>query len=75
MSSVSEVLTAAFARDPAAIHALIVNRVPCNQSLADDPHVVVDANRVLPGAYTVGAMGLVNAVLPALGLPIRFFLR
>jgi hypothetical protein len=63
-------LNAAFAADPNAIHSLIVNRVPCNQALADDPHVVVDSPQALAGGWCqVGALGLVNAVLTANGLP------
>ena len=65
-----EVLQAAFLSDPNAIHSLIVNRVPCNRLLADDPFVMVDHPPVLPdGNWQVGALGLVNAVLSANGLP------
>lgn len=71
MSKTVEALQAAFSADPNAIHALILNRVPCNQLLADDPFVVVDQTPVLPsGNWQVGAIGLVNAVLAANGLPL-----
>lgn len=71
MSISVEVLQRAFDADPNAIHALVVNRVPCNQSLADDPYAVVEAARVLPQTHwQVGALGLVNAVLAANGLPL-----
>lgn len=64
-------LNAAFAADPCAIHALIVNRVPCNQALADDPFVQVDCPPVLrEGLFQVGAIGLINGVLAAIGLPL-----
>lgn len=64
-----ECLNAAFAADPAAIHALRVNRVPCNQALADDPFVVIEYCPVLPvGVFQVGAPGLINGVLTASGL-------
>lgn len=64
-------LNAAFAADPNAIHALLLNRVPCNQSLADDPYILVDAAQTLPaGFFQVGALGLVNGVLAANGLPL-----
>lgn len=71
MSKTSDALTAAFHNDPNALHALIVNRVPCNQALADDPYVVVDSAPPLgDGHFQVGALGLVNAVLAANGLPL-----
>lgn len=64
-------LQEAFLADPNAIHALMVNRVPCNQKLADDPFVVVDQPPVLQsGNWQVGALGLINAVLAANGLPL-----
>lgn len=72
MSSLTvEVLQAAFTADPNAIHALLINRVPCNQALDDDPFVQVDISLILPpGNWQVGALGLVNAVLAANGLPL-----
>ena len=71
MSKTVDTLQAAFAADQNAIHALIVNRVPCNQFLADDPFVIVDQPPVLPaGNWQVGAIGLMNAVLAANGLPL-----
>jgi hypothetical protein len=63
-------LNEAFARDPQAMHALLTNRIPCNRDLADDPFVVVEVNRVLDDAQTVGALGLVNGVLSATGQPL-----
>jgi hypothetical protein len=63
-------LNGAFARDPQALHALLTNRIPCNLALADDPFVVVEANRVIDNAWTVGALGLVNGVLSAVGRPL-----
>lgn len=60
-------LNAAYAADPAAIHALIVNQVPCNQALADHPSVVVKANKVAQGeTYAVTALGLLNAAVQTL---------
>ena len=71
MNKTVEALNLAYVADPNAIHALICNRVPCNEKLAHDPHVVVDVPPVLPdGNYQVGALGLVNAVLAANGLPL-----
>lgn len=79
-------LNAAFEADPNAIHALVCNRVPCNEALADDPFVVVEAPAPLNTGhrltdapqslqmprphYQVGALGLINAVLAANGLPL-----
>lgn len=61
------VLNSAYAADPAAIHALICNRVPCNLALADHPTIPVETNRVATGeTFSVGALGLVNGVLEAI---------
>lgn len=71
MSAV-DALNAAFAADPNAIYALLCNRVPCNAELANDPHVVCEATPPLGDTqetYHVGALGLINAVLTANGLP------
>jgi hypothetical protein len=62
-------LNEAFKRDPAAMHALLCNRVPCNDQLVDDPHIIVEKNPVTDG-YTVGAMGLINGILTSLGLSV-----
>ncbi len=69
MSKTEMVLNQAFAKDPSAIRALSLNRVPCNQLLADDEFVMVEKDIPLsPNAFFVGAFGLVNAVLLANGL-------
>ena len=66
----AKVLNDAYARDPAAIHALLCNRVPCNASLVDDPHVVCEHNGVTSQAhFTVGMLGVINGILTANGLP------
>lgn len=62
-------LNDAFQRDPAAIHALVCNRVPCNDALMQHPTVVVQGSRVGVPGYSIGALGLVNGVLTAAGLP------
>lgn len=70
-SPVFEVLNRALAADPAAISCLLLNRVPCNNSLADDPHVIVSG--LYPGnagPAVVSAMGLLNGILTALGHPV-----
>lgn len=71
MSKTVEALQMAFTSDPNAIRALVCNRMPCNQMLADDPFVPVDKDLNLDGDhFCVGALGLVNAVLAANGLPL-----
>ena len=69
-STTVKVLESAFKADPNAIHALMCNRVPCNQALADDPYISVDIVPVLSGGcYQIGALGLLNGILEANGLP------
>ena len=70
MSHIARVRDTAFHKDPAAIHALMTNRVPCNQALADDKFIVVESNAPRGyGGWTVSALGLINGVLSAAGLP------
>lgn len=61
-----EALNSAFQADPAAVHCLCANRVPCNQTLADHPTVQVGAIPVWSDAHQVGALGLLNGVIEAL---------
>jgi hypothetical protein len=69
-SKTTQCLNSAFLADPNAIHALICNRVPCNQSLADHPNVVVDTAVVLEGQFWQASMlGVLNGVLTANSLP------
>jgi hypothetical protein len=70
IQTVVDLLNNAFKSDPSAIHALMVNRVPCNEQLADDPFIVVETPPVLTGDhFQVGALGLINGVLGSLGMP------
>ncbi len=70
IDTVVDLLNNAFKSDPSAIHSLMVNRVPCNEQLVDDPFIVVDKPPVLTGEYfQVGALGLINGVLGCLGMP------
>lgn len=70
MSKASEILQRAFEADPNAMHALTVNRVPCNQALADDPDVIVDNPPVLGRTqFSVGMIGVLNGILHAVDLP------
>lgn len=39
-----DLLNAALAADPAAVHTLVINRVPCNSQLADHPDISVESN-------------------------------
>ena len=60
------ILNEAYAADPAAMHALIVNRVPCNQPLADHPTVQVETNAVASGeSFAVGMLGVINGICEA----------
>lgn len=67
MQAVLGCLNSALKADPAAIHALVCNRVPCNQKLVDHPHVVVGLSQAT-GTHDVGAIGLLNGVLTSVGL-------
>lgn len=71
-SKTIDCLNEAFARDPVAIHSLLSNRVLCNQQLADDPFVIVGYPMALPKQelWEVTALGLLNGVLTANGLPV-----
>lgn len=70
MSKASEILQRAFDADPNAMHALTVNRVPCNHRLADDPDVIVDNPPVLRlGNFSVGMLGVLNGILSAVDQP------
>ena len=64
----ADYLNSAVQADRVAIHALRVNRVPCNEAMLDHPHVVVDYN-TLSSSRAVGALGLINGLLTSLGLP------
>lgn len=67
LEQVIEVLNRAFRVDPNAIHALICNRVPCNEDLMEDPTIGVESpgpiNGEEPHAFQVGALGLLNGCL------------
>lgn len=63
IADVLAVLNSAFAADPAAIHALVANRVPCNSALADHPTVVVDSAPIGASNFNLGMLGLLNGVV------------
>lgn len=60
------VLNEALVADPAAVYALLCNRVPCNETLA--AHPTIQVGRV-PGMdhalYHVGMLGVLNGVIEA----------
>lgn len=61
--NIRDLLNSAMKCDPVAIHALIVNRVPCNQALVEHPCVVVD-DLGAPDRSVVGLLGILNGLLP-----------
>jgi formate dehydrogenase maturation protein FdhE len=62
-------LQSAFEADPAAMHALICNRVPTSQAMVEHPHVICEEIEVLDDAPAcVGMLGVLNGVLEAAGL-------
>lgn len=62
IAEIVEVLNEAFKADPSAISNMILgNRVECNKALADHPLVTVRLEE--DGKFTLGALGLINAVV------------
>lgn len=58
-----QVLNEAYDSDPGAIHALLCNRVPCNDLLASHPAIQVELNKVARNeGYIVGMLGILNGV-------------
>lgn len=68
-NKIVDTLNECFKADPAAMRALICNRVPCNLELANHPTVQVGT---IPGTATfeVGFMGVLNGILASEGLPL-----
>jgi len=61
------VLNEAYAADPAAIHALLCNRVPCNKKLADHKTIQVEMNKVASkNSFAVGMLGVINGIVEEL---------
>lgn len=69
MKSIEEVLNEAFGQDPGAIHALLTNHVPCNESLANNQFIPVQVNAVCNNVYNITALGLINGILESQNLP------
>ena len=62
-----EVLNSAYQADPAAIHSMVSNSIPCQGvALRDHPWGVVGDSYAVPGSYTVSTLGLLNGVVHAL---------
>lgn len=58
-ASVVEFLNELLKVDRCAVAALLANRVPCNQAMADHPTVQVAAQH---GGYHVGMFGILNGL-------------
>jgi len=69
MNKTVEMLNRAFKADKDAMFLLTINRVQCNLELATDPDIQAEHNRTT-GTLSVGALGLINGVLAANGLPL-----
>lgn len=60
------VLNEAYAADPAAMHAMVNLRVPCNDALADHPTIQVGANQFSDALrFDVGIVGILNGIFEA----------
>jgi len=67
-----EVMQSAFRADPAAMRAIAVNRVPCNQSLAEHPLVVVGEVPIEKhGLFELSPIGLMQGIMDAIGCERR----
>lgn len=47
--------------DPEAMRKLVLDRVPCNRALADDPTAQVAEDE--DGTFTIGLIGVLNGIL------------
>lgn len=68
---VIDFLNHAFEADSNAMHALIVNRVPCNDKMVNSPWVIVD--KVVtsdPEIFQVGMLGIINGLMNYNNLPL-----
>lgn len=66
-----DALNSALLTDPGAMYALITNRIPCTQALADDPFLVV--SKLPTGTpdefFAIGMGGVLAGLFDAMGLP------
>jgi len=71
MNTILDMLNDAFKADPGAIHTLLINRVPCNEKLADDPHFfAVKLNVADQSVYFTNGLELINTIMNLLGYPL-----
>lgn len=64
MNKALEIFNRIFEIDPNAIHALICNMVPCNETLANDPIIRVKQNRVISDdAFCIDLLSVINSIL------------
>lgn len=63
--SILRTLQSAFEADPNAMRSLVVNRVPCNQAIADHPSIVVaETPLAIPGRhFEVGMVGVIVGLM------------
>jgi hypothetical protein len=59
LEKVTDLLNEALVLDRPAVAALIANRVPCNEALADHPTIQVGVQH---GGFHVGLLGLLNGL-------------
>jgi hypothetical protein len=59
-------LNQAFEKDPDAITSVMLNPVPCDASLEDDEHVLVNPSMSRTG-FVLSALGLLNGYLSSVG--------
>ena len=73
LQPILDLLNQAFKNDPNAIYSIMTNRIPCNEKLADDPHIVVNNTTNIKGSrpsYSLNALGLLSGILSCLNLPL-----
>jgi len=67
INSAVKTLNEAYAADPAAVYALVTQKVPCNTALADHPTIVASECKTVPHPTSaVSPIGLLNGVLMAM---------
>jgi len=62
-----QMMQSAFDADPAAVYALVCNRVPCTPAIVDHPHVLAETVPTVGALAVVGMLGFINGLLAAQG--------
>jgi len=64
VDEVIDILNGAIVMDREAIDALVNQRIECNESLADHPHIQVRPGKSLSGTaiWSVGLLGILNGL-------------